>query len=279
MCEFCVQHGDGKKWYLEASNYAFDLSSDLKRREYVVDFVQGFSKRMPGNVRLLEVVKSSPRPVQRAFRALTLPHQKRFHYGQPVPIEECEQIFDFATSIVQVPCVCRDFAGVPEEGYCIAMTITPQDEVLAEAFSAFANGPDTSALQRLTREEASAVLQRCEDEGLMHSVWTFGTPFITAICNCNLSAGCMAMRTTLEFGHKTMWKGEYVARMDAETCRSCKACVERCPFSAISWDADRRLAVIDPHACYGCGICRSACRFDAISLEERTADPVLATDW
>lgn len=279
MCEFCVQHGDGKKWYLEASNYAYDLKSDLKRRAYVIDFVQNFANRMPGNVKWLETIKASPRPVQHVFRALTLPRQKRFHYGQPVPLEECEQIFDFATSIVQLPCVCRDFAGMPERGYCIAVTVMPQDEVLAEAFSAYADGPDTSALQRLTRTEASAVLRRCEEEGLMHSVWTFGTPFITAICNCNLDAGCMAMRTTLEYDHKTMWKGEYVATLDAETCCGCRACVERCPFSAISWDANKKRASIDPHACYGCGICRSACRFDAVSLTDRAGDPAVANDW
>ena len=38
MCEFCVKHGEGKKWYLEAKNYAEDLLSDLRRREYISGF-------------------------------------------------------------------------------------------------------------------------------------------------------------------------------------------------------------------------------------------------
>ena len=42
MCQFCVEHGEGKRWYLEASNYAYDLDSDLKRREYVLEFIRGF---------------------------------------------------------------------------------------------------------------------------------------------------------------------------------------------------------------------------------------------
>jgi NAD-dependent dihydropyrimidine dehydrogenase PreA subunit len=185
-----------------------------------------------------------------------------------VPIEECERIFDFATSITQLPCVCRHFAGTPEEGYCLAVTVRPVDDVRAEAFAGYADGPDLAPFERLTRAEAVEVLRHAEREGLMHSVWTFKTPFIAAICNCNLASGCMAMRTTLEWGHKTMWKGEYRAEIDAEACTGCAACASRCPFSAIAFD-ERRVAHADPEQCYGCGICRSACPARAIALVAR----------
>ena len=39
MCEFCLQHGEGKKWYLQAKNYADDLLSDLKRRRFIETFL------------------------------------------------------------------------------------------------------------------------------------------------------------------------------------------------------------------------------------------------
>lgn len=276
MCEFCTQHGDGKKWYLQAENYAYDLSRDLERREYVVDFVQGFDSRMKRNAVLLDAVKASPAPIRSAFRTFAQPRQIRDHYGQPVPIEECERIFDFATSVIQLPCVCRHFARKPEQGYCLAVTVTPVDDTLEEAFRDFADGPDTPTLQHLTREEAMTVLRRAESEGLMHSVWTFKTPFIAAICNCNLPSGCLAMKTTVYWGHKTMWKGEYRAQADITACTGCGACVERCPFSAVALDA-RDVAVVDPEACYGCGICRSACGADAITLEDRVpAEGVVA---
>ena len=38
MCQFCHQHGEGKKWYLQAKNYAEDLLGDLRRRKYIADF-------------------------------------------------------------------------------------------------------------------------------------------------------------------------------------------------------------------------------------------------
>ncbi len=34
MCEFCQEHGEGRKWYLNAKNYAEDLLSDARRRRF-----------------------------------------------------------------------------------------------------------------------------------------------------------------------------------------------------------------------------------------------------
>lgn len=268
MCEFCTQHGDGKKWYLEASNYAYDLSNDLERREYMVGFIQGFDDNMRRNSKLLDLAKGAPKPIRSAFRYFAEPRQMRSHWGQPVPTEEIEQILDMTTSIVQLPCVCRHFARKPERGYCLGVTVNPMDDVLEEAFAGFADGPDTSKFQRLTREEALALLRRTEREGLMHSVWTFKTPFIAGICNCNLQSGCMAMKTTLDWEYKTMWRGEYRAVVDETACTGCGACATRCPFSAITI-SPAHVAEIGPDACYGCGICRSACGRKAISLVDR----------
>jgi hypothetical protein len=38
MCEFCIKHGEGKKWYLEAQNYSDDLLSDIRRRKMIEQF-------------------------------------------------------------------------------------------------------------------------------------------------------------------------------------------------------------------------------------------------
>lgn len=278
MCEFCVQHGDGKRWYLEASNYAHDLERDLERRGYLVEFVTTFDERMTRNIKLLDLVKAVPKPVGDVFRSVASKRQQRDHFGQPVPLEDCEKILDIATSVVQLPCVCRHRAGGSEEGYCLAITVNPADGALEEAFRGFSDGPDTSKLQRLSKEEALAVLRRCEAEGLMHSIWTFKTPFISAICNCNLASGCMAMKTELDYHLKVMWKGEYVAEVDPGACVACGACFDRCPFSAIRPDAAKR-AVVTSQSCYGCGTCRSACRKDAISLRERALVPAVANSW
>ncbi|PKQ29110.1 MAG: hypothetical protein CVT60_07030, partial [Actinobacteria bacterium HGW-Actinobacteria-10] len=169
MCEFCVQHGDGKTWYLRAENYISELENDLERRDYLVDFVQGFPRMRTRALRGVAVLEHLPSPVSSAVKRKVLAHQKENHFGQPVPIEECERIFEHATSIVQLPCVCRDAAGGPEEGYCIAVTTGPVDGALVEAFKGFGSGPDTAGLQRMTAAQATELLRKCEREGLMHS--------------------------------------------------------------------------------------------------------------
>ena len=40
MCQFCHQHGEGKKWYLEARNYSEELLSDITRRRYILHFIK-----------------------------------------------------------------------------------------------------------------------------------------------------------------------------------------------------------------------------------------------
>ena len=112
----------------------------------------------------------------------------------------------------------------------------------------------------------------------MHSVWTFLTPFIGAICNCNLESGCMAMRLTSGYSAPLMWRGEWVAQLSQESCTACGKCARVCPFGALSRNGDRRV-VLDEQKCWGCGICRSACGFDALALADRRAVPAVANLW
>ncbi len=279
MCRFCVKHGDGEKWYLQASNYAFDLSSDLERRGFLVDFLRDFDREMTEAMSGLKRLRALPGPVRRLVSGRLSRTWQGKHFGQPVPIEDCETIFGITTSIVRIPCVCRNFAGTEDNAYCLAITTQPPDDLLEEAFEGYSTGPDTSAFQSLTSDEAMHLLRSLEEEGMMHSVWTFLTPFIAGLCNCRLADGCMGMRATLQEGLKVMWKGEYVARVDADLCKGCKQCVELCPFDAIEFNADDKKATVRLDLCYGCGTCRAACSAEAISLTARTEVPQVANDW
>jgi Pyruvate/2-oxoacid:ferredoxin oxidoreductase delta subunit len=280
MCQFCVQHGDGKSWYLEASTYAFDLDSDLKRREYLIGFVQDFAKHRESGLKGMALLAKLPAPVRDLGRSVAINRQKVVHFGQPVPIEECEQILEMATSVVRVPCPCRYEAGTKDEGYCLAITTKPIDRYLDEAYKDYELGPDLAKFQRLSKAETMALLRRAETEGLMHSIWTFVTPFVGAICNCNLQSGCLAMRATVEHETPVMFKGHYVAVADAEACSGCRRCVTHCPFSAIGIDAGSRRAVVDSEKCYGCGVCRAVCDRSALSMrsrDEKVSGPLVTT--
>ena len=273
MCQFCVQHGDGKAWYLQASTYAYDLDSDLKRRDYLVNGIHDFAESRESALTNLGRLGRLPAPLRQLGSSIVSSRMKKSHFGQPVPIEECAAIFDIATSLVRIPCPCRYTAGNKSDGYCLAITTKPIDGYLDDGFREYDIGPDTQKFERLTKQEAMALLRRTEEEGLMHSVWTFLTPFIGTICNCSLEAGCMAMRITLEHKTPIMHKGHYLAEADLEQCTGCAECVERCPFDAITIGPGHKRAVVDLGKCYGCGVCRSACEQDALRLVEREGAP------
>lgn len=274
MCQFCTQHGDGKVWYLEASNYSADLESEVERerRDYLTHFISDFDHSRAMGIAAGDTLARLPRPLHKLGTSLISRRMRASHFGQPVPIEDIEKILDITTSVVRLPCLCRTHAGKAPEGVCLAVTTRPYDDILASAFGAnpaFADGPDVSRFDTLSKEETLELLRACEERGLMHSVWTFKSPWIGAICNCDRPSGCMAMRLTLDYGIKIMWKGEYLARVDEERCNGCAACAGICPFGALTYDRTRHRARLEPDSCYGCGTCRAACAVGALSLADR----------
>jgi len=278
MCQFCVEHGEGERWYLQAKNYAFDLESDLNRRDYILSFISGFGDMRSNALKWMRRVEYVPDPIVRAGKAAVSKRMQVHHFGQPVPLEECEQIFDLATSITIIPCICRMHTpGQQADEVCMLVTTQPIEPVVAQGFSGYADGPDLDDFHRVARDEAMALLRDCERRGLMHSIWTFQTPFAAAICNCNLESGCMAMKMTVGHDLKLMWRGEWVVQLDEGRCTRCGACAKICPFSAI--EASRERVTAHAERCWGCGICRSSCRQDALSIVDRRAVPATANLW
>jgi hypothetical protein len=190
VCKFCVEHGEGERWYLNAKNYSYDLQSDLKRHEYIVEFISGFEDMRSNTIAWMERLDKLPNPVSKTAKSAASQHMQRHHFGQPVPLEECERIFDLATSITVIPCICRMHApGKEAEEVCVLVTTQPVEPYLQEGFASYADGPDLDDFNKITPEEAMRLLRACEERGLMHSIWTFETPFCAAICNCNLESG------------------------------------------------------------------------------------------
>lgn len=285
MCNFCVQHGEGKRWYANARNYAMDLDSDLRRRGFMVGFARDFERKRRAIEAGLHALRFVPRPARGWLSGRAESMFLRDHFGQPVPIEECARIFDIATNITRLPCVCRGAMrpGSNAESCCIVMTVRPHDRLVREIFRDYAGGPQAEGFESLTKGEALDYLRRAEERGLCHTAWTFGTPFIAALCNCDLPSGCMAMRIQLLSRVRLMWRGEDVAVHRADLCTNCRRCVQKCPFGAIraGRDGARRGdgIVVDRQACWGCGTCRSACRQGALALEPRADAPDVATVW
>ena len=58
----------------------------------------------------------------------------------------------------------------------------------------------------------------------------------------------------------------YFARVDAEECVACEACVERCHMDAIVMEETARVL---ENRCIGCGACITACPTDALQFHQK----------
>ncbi len=55
------------------------------------------------------------------------------------------------------------------------------------------------------------------------------------------------------------------AKIDADKCTGCEACIESCPSEAIKMANGK--AVIDNDLCVDCGVCVDECPVEAIEME------------
>jgi NAD-dependent dihydropyrimidine dehydrogenase PreA subunit len=211
------------------------------------------------------------------LRNIFLQRSKPIHYGQVIPIEDVRRILEMTSSIVRLPCGCRWAESKKEERCCFGISIGPP-HWYEELDMNFFGTPNNSQFETININQAMEHISEFEGQGLIHSVWTFITPFIGAICNCDLK-NCLAMRATVGLGMPTMFRAEYASEINTEVCTGCGKCIEQCPFGAISFSESGNKCFVDKKKCYGCGICRSTCEFDAIQLTDRTKDPVASGIW
>ena len=275
MCQFCIEHGEGKKWYLQAKNYSQELMNE-ERKLFMADFFENVERLVGDRIGALDkALAANPAAAASIFPQL-VERQKKEHWGQVVPLEEIEQILDGAVAVVRVPCVCRStLRGVRDARYCFGVTTSVRDPRAA----VFQQYPDYSTdLEVLNKEDAKKAIQKLDRNGLVHTVWTFLTPFIGGLCNCTVNE-CLALKTRTRLGFPTFFKAEYVATIDWETCSGCRDCMRVCNFGAINYSAYVDKCSINQRQCYGCGVCRAACMRDAITLRDRNAVPALRNEW
>jgi ferredoxin len=246
-------------------NYSRELLDQDGRREYMADFLNGFHNRVPGSIARLDRVRKTP--VMNLLRPILTGEQKRSHYGQVVPMEEVEQIFEIAAGAVRLPCVCRRVTtGDMNARYCYGLCL---DEQLMDSLD------DSFSLEILTKEQAVDSVRKLDREGLVHSVWTFKTPYIGGLCNCDQD--CMAYRMThARRDYPVMFRSEWVAEVSLDECNGCRQCMRQCQYGAIRYSSNNKKVYVDPAACYGCGVCRASCSRQAIALAPRETVPLAA---
>ena len=273
MCEFCTQHGEGEKWYLQAKNYSEELLNE-ERKRFITDFNENFEQYVRDRVGALSKLLATDPATARGLVPSAVERQKKEHFGQVLPLEDVEQILDMSLSVVRMPCVCRGMLrGFREARFCFGVTASGAD------FQAMAPYPDYSSdLEVLDKEDAKKAIQKLDRNGLVHTVWTMITPYIGGICNCTVNE-CMALKVRTQLDLPVLFKAEYVASIDWDECNGCRDCMKLCNFGAISYSAYADKCSVNQLRCYGCGVCRVECPRDAIALRDRNAVPALANEW
>ena len=276
MCEFCHEHGEGKKWYLQMKNYSEELlraelslaekkATNAKTRlEWANRFWQRF---------IMPAITGVPKPKNElTFASTNQEDTKIEHFGQVLPIEDVDRVIEQVQSITRLPCGCRFLTtGKTDLRYCFGLGI--------DKWGVLGKYPEaTSSLEVLDQEVAKKILHQYDEEGLVHTIWTGVTPFVVGVCNCDRDCG--AYRGYIEQeGEPNFFRAEYVGQIDWELCNGCKSCVSQCQFGAMLYSSALAKVFIKPTRCFGCGVCRTACPNNAIKLLGRQEVPEAANRW
>ena len=196
MCEFCIQHGEGRQWYLQMKNYSNELlhtplTQEQKaaigfntRNDWVDNFVKWFvvpayRGKFPEEPQSLDATSSGKASSKPPSEEQLLAQNKIEHFGQVIPIEDVEKIFNVADSITRMPCGCRfENTGLTNQRYCFGLGVDVQHML--------GKYPDSSAsLEVLGKDDALKLIHKFDEEGLMHSVWTGVSTFVIGVCNCD----------------------------------------------------------------------------------------------
>jgi formate hydrogenlyase subunit 6/NADH:ubiquinone oxidoreductase subunit I len=127
--------------------------------------------------------------------------------------------------------------------------------------------------RKISVDEAVAISHTAADSGLVPTVTNLSLigklEFFCFCCNC----ACLVLDPGVRTGTlpKILSPSRFRAKINSETCKSCKLCTKRCQFGAIEMQSitghDKQKAVLDPDKCLGCGICELTCVSDSITME------------
>jgi ferredoxin len=183
-----------------------------------------------------------------ASSSRVIPVQESLHAQQWVlPADQVFQVLESARSFALTDCVCRTYYRRCDSPRDVCFLINEASDRAVERGRA----------RRITLAEASDVLKRADERGLVHLTLFMPDRKIYALCSC--CACCCHDLQLLRDYHRAdlVARSDYVAVTDPERCIHCGRCTDRCVFGA----RQLRDGILEynPDACLGCGLCVSAC--------------------
>ena len=153
--------------------------------------------------------------------------------------DEISYLIENAEYISVGPCSCRrsrrlmgEGCGHLEQDMCMYLNRS------AKSMS------DAGHHRLISKEEAYEILQRAEDNGLIHEINNVEKAGdAEAICNC-CGCSCFSLRIAEYFKCPDLIRSNYVSQVDPEKCVACGQCVENCQVNALK--LGQKLCTIEP---------------------------------
>lgn len=193
-----------------------------------------------------------------------LPVSETIELGtQILAFEDVKRIVENVRNLAVTRCSCRVIDGRCGKPIDVCIQVNRAADYAVERGTG----------RKISKEEAIQILKRCEEEGLVH-VADNRQEVGHVICNCCEDC-CMNWPSLKAGSRKWVVPSRFEARVDADLCTSCEACLERCYFDALHMEGKDGTALVDPGKCMGCGLCAVTCPAEALHLKEvRSGDSI-----
>jgi Pyruvate/2-oxoacid:ferredoxin oxidoreductase delta subunit len=122
----------------------------------------------------------------------------------------------------------------------------------------------------ISRERALELLEEADRAALTFTSDSTEPGSASWICCCCADC-CLPILAAEKLDAAANWPlRRHRMTIDHERCTSCRICVKRCPFDALTMDGKGKDGVLrlDLEACRGCGVCETGCKEGAIAMVE-----------
>lgn len=245
---FKATRGGDKKWYRVKSvpqmHDATVLTPGISRD--VLDLWKAYMEKewptyghaimdvMPGSIMRVVPVNESVAP-----------------QSQVMAYDDVVKIVEGAKTLSVTNCSCRVISGECDKPLEVCMQVNRAAEYNIERGTG----------RELAKNEAVALLQKCREAGLVHTVDNRRTVG-HVICNC--CSDCCLNWAVMKGPKKWVSPSRFEAVVDTDLCSGCESCIERCFFDALAMVDD--YAAVNGEHCLGCGVCTVVCPTEALKL-------------
>jgi Na+-translocating ferredoxin:NAD+ oxidoreductase RNF subunit RnfB len=220
------------------------------------------------NIRLYEkyhteaLVPERKKSKTSSFRVIPVEEEVQSH-AEVETYEKVSEIIESSTRFAVADCICRKEAQMFGHACDRLMEACMMFDVAADYYI------ENECGREITKEEARQILEKAEEDGLVHhSSNHLGKKIF--ICNC---CGCCCKALGHVNKHDNpdaVARSNYYAVVEEEECNACEMCIDRCQVYAIEMEGDT--VAVDLAKCIGCGLCVASCPTESISLVRKTPD-------